>query len=383
MDAREARAWLTLLLAPGIGPSAGMRLLSQHGDAVRALDAGSGAWRAAGIPDPLHEGLRRPDAQRLDAALRWLEGGDDRQLLPISDARYPSRLIEAGRPPLALFCTGDPAWLARPQIAIVGSRAASPQGLRDAADFAVALGQAGLVVTSGLALGIDGAAHRACADAGLPGVAVCGTGPDRVYPARHRELAHRIAAHGVLVTEFPPGTPALPEHFPRRNRIIAGLSLGVLVVEASVRSGSLITARLAAEQGREVFAVPGSIHHSGARGCHALIRDGATLTEGAADVLRVIGPQRTDAPGTAELATLAPLDPTTAPRLSAAAGATLAALGDAPTAFDTLLTRSGLSVEALSTGLLELELAGLAASQPGGRFMRLHRGTRAAPIRQP
>jgi DNA processing protein len=374
MDARERRAWLTLLLAPGVGPTAGMRLLQAFGGAATALEAGRAAWRAAGVPDALHDGLRKPDAEAMRNAEAWLDGGDDRQLIALDDPRYPTRLIETARPPLALFCIGDPAALMRPQLAIVGSRRASAQGLIDAEAFSGALAQAGLCITSGLAQGIDGAAHAAAIDAGGQTIAVCGTGPDRVYPARHRDLAHRIASAGALVTEFPPGTPPLPEHFPRRNRIIAGLSLGVLVIEAAARSGSLITARLAGEQNRDVFAIPGSIHYPGARGCHALIRDGATLVETARDVLVVLAPHLEAPPGDGKLATLAETRPTPAmPRLSAVAGSTLSALGDAPVAFDALLSRSGLSVDQLSTGLLELELAGVIASQPGGTFMRLHR----------
>lgn len=367
-DGADREAWLTLLLAPGVGPVTGMRLLEQHGSAAAALDAGPGAWRAAGLPDALHDALRRPAPDALDTCRRWLDG-ERRALVTIDDARYPQRLLQTGCPPLALYCLGDPSLLAQEQIAIVGARSASAQGLEDARAFASELARAGLCVTSGMASGIDGAAHAAALDAGGATIAVAGTGPDRVYPARHRALAHRIGDHGLLVSEFPPGTGARPGHFPRRNRIIAGLALGVLVVEAAARSGSLITAKLAAEYGREVLAVPGSIHRPLARGCNALIREGAQLAETVQDVLRALG---RSTGGSA--ATLGPVTSSGAsPALSANAALTLDAVHDAGSAFDQLVARTGLDVQALSSALLELEIAGLVASEPGGSFSRLAR----------
>jgi len=361
-------AWLTLLIAPGVGPVNGMRLLNAYGSARAALEAGPSGWKRAGVPEALHEALRHPDDQALANCQRWLDA-PDRDLITIDDARYPARLVHCGRPPLALFCLGNTALLGRDQLAMVGARSASRQGLENARTFAGELAASGLCITSGLASGIDGAAHEAALDAGGTTIAVAGTGPDRVYPARHRALAHRIGEQGLLVTEFTPGTGAQAQHFPRRNRIIAGLSLGVLVVEAARRSGSLITARLAAENGRDVFAIPGSIHHPQARGCHALIREGALLVETVQDVLFALGRDTGQAPDTLPDVT----KPHASSALSGAAATTLSAVGDHATAFDQLVARTGLDIQALSSALLELELAGLVASEPGGTFARLSR----------
>ena len=228
--------------------------------------------------------------QDLEADLQWLQS-PAHDLITATDPRYPERLGQLPGAPLALFTRGDPELLGRPQIAIVGARSATPQGLENAQAFAAELCRRGLVVTSGLALGVDAAAHRGALAAGGLTIAACATGLDRVYPARHRDLAHQIIEEGLLVSEFPTGVTARAESFPRRNRIISGLSLGVLVVEAANPSGSLVTARHAAEQGRELFAIPGSIHNPMARGCHRLIRDGAKLVETAADILEEIAPQ--------------------------------------------------------------------------------------------
>lgn len=360
-------AWLTLLLAPGIGPAAGMRLIEGFGDAEAALAAGPTGWRAAGINEALHDALRAPDPEALAACQRWLDSADNHALITLDDPRYPLRLLETGRPPLALFCRGDAALLGRDQLAIVGARSASRQGLEDARSFAGALARQGLVITSGMASGIDGAAHNGALEADGATIAVAGTGPDRIYPARHRQLAHRISAQGLIVSEFPPGTGAQPQHFPRRNRIIAGLSLGTLVVEAAQKSGSLITARLAAEFGREVFAMPGSVHKPTARGCHALIREGAQLVETVQEILAALGrgPPADTLPIVSE--------PEINAGLSASARRVLTAVDDSSTAFDQLVARSGLDVATLSSALLELEIAGLVASEPGGSFARLGR----------
>jgi DNA processing protein len=317
------------------------------------------------LPADVCEALNKPDWDAVDADLRWLETPQS-AFIPRGDSRYPARLLEIPQAPLALFCLGDVALLNMAQIAIVGARSASPQGLDNAREFAAALAQRGLVVSSGLAMGIDGAAHRGVLDADGLTLAVCGNGLDRVYPARHRDLARAIAAKGLLVSEFSPGTPPKAENFPRRNRIISGMSLGVLVVEAARASGSLITARLAAEQGREVFAIPGSIHNPMARGCPVLIRQGAKLVENIDDILEDIAPQLS-----AILAAARPDVPTddNSPR-----GLLLAALGDDPISFDSLAARSGLGAAELNGLLLELELNGDVASVDGGLFMR--RGSR-------
>ncbi len=275
----------------------------------------------------------------------------DVSVLTLASAAYPALLRQIPRPPLLLVVRGDPRALAMPQLAIVGSRNASHGGRETAAEFAAALAAAGLVVTSGLALGVDGAAHTGCLDAGGVTIGVAATGPERVYPASHAGLARRIAADGgAVATEFLPGDAPRPHHFPRRNRIIAGLSLGTLVVEAAVRSGSLITARHALEQGREVFAIPGSIHNPAARGCHRLIRDGAKLVECVDDILE-------------ELSWAPPLAARMAecgePRPAAAgenASRVLAAVDHGPTDFDTVVRRTGLEAGVVSAVLLDLEM---------------------------
>ncbi len=364
MDSAELRATLRLIRAPGVGPVLGARLLENFGSAQSALDAGSGAWQKAGIPQSLHEGLSKPNEKFLADDLRWLEG-EHRGLLMLGDERYPERLKEISAPPLALFYQGDVAVLAEPQLAIVGARASTPQGLESAKGFAAELVKCGLTVTSGLALGIDGAAHRGALEAGGKTIAVCATGLDRVYPARHRTLAHEIAANGVLVSEFPPGTPPLPEHFPRRNRVISGLSLGVLVVEAAPESGSLITARLALEQGREVFAVPGSIHAPTSRGCHALIRQGAKLTETIHDILEELHGFVHDE------AAFADTKASPQPKLEPMQQRVLDALGFDAASFDTLVERTSLPLENLSSALLALELQGWIGVLPGGNYQRV------------
>jgi DNA processing protein len=356
--------WLALVRAPGIGPATALRLLARFGDPERLVAAGRAGWAEAGLPAALQEGLARPDEAGIERDLQWLSG-DDRHLLTWNDARYPPLLREIAQPPAALFCRGNPEVLSARQLAIVGARASTPQGAETARGFAAELARCGLAVTSGLAQGIDGAAHRGALDAGGITVAVCGTGLDRVFPARHRELAHEIAAHGALVSEFPTGTPPLADHFPRRNRIISGLSLGVLVVEAAPRSGSLITARLALEQGREVFAVPGSIHSPMSRGPHALLRQGAKLTESVPDILEELAAQlgeHFEAPARDDVLRGA-LDPQRR--------RVLEAVGFEPTAFDHLVERLGMPVDALSAALLTLELDGRIAVAAGGAYQRL------------
>lgn len=358
MKAHELRAWLALIRAPGIGPVTAGRLLAQFGDASTVLAAGPAAWRRAGLEERLFAGLQRPDEDGIARDLAWLDGAQ-RSLVVRGDARYPQRLLEIPQAPLALFCQGDAELLALPQIAIVGSRSASPQGLDNASAFAEALAARGLTVTSGLALGIDGAAHRGALKARGLSIAVCATGLDRVYPARHRALAHElVAGGGLLVSEYPVGVQALAENFPKRNRIISGLALGVLVVEAARESGSLITARQASEQGREVFAIPGSIHNPMARGCHRLIRQGAKLVESVDDILEELGPQIAGLLRAAVPAPQAPPDPL------------LEAIGDAPCTLDELLARTGLDMPGLSAALLDAELAGRVAVTADGRYMR-------------
>ena len=371
VDAQALRPWLVLCRAPRVGSAAIRHLLDRFPSAHDAVSASRAALAAAGLDAAQIEAVQRPDADALAHDLDWL-AAPGRRLLTWRDDDYPATLREIAQPPAVLFVQGDADWLAVPQIAIVGSRHASPQGLENAQAFAGELARRGLAVTSGLALGIDGAAHRGALVAGGGTVAVCGTGLDRVYPARHKALAHDIAASGALVSEFPPGVAALAENFPRRNRIISGLSIGVLVVEAARESGSLITARLALEQGREVFAIPGSIHNPMARGCHALIRQGAKLVETVDDILVEIGPLL----GTRR-ATLLPAAATAAPAVSDTGDemerALLQAMGDETVAVDTLAARVQAPVGELQAALTRLELAGAVAGVPVGRYQRLAR----------
>ena len=331
-----------------------------------ALDARAPAW------------LEQPDEARIATDLAWLAEPGHR-LLRFTDADFPPQLETIAQPPAALFVSGDASLLLRPQVAMVGARSASVAGRANARAFARTLAMAGFVVTSGLADGIDGAAHEAALEAGQPTVAVIGTGPDLVYPRKHRDLSARVEAHGALVSEFLPGTAARTDHFPRRNRIISGLSLGTVVIEAGLQSGSLITARLAGEQGREVFAVPGSIHNPLARGCHRLIREGARLVESASEIAESLAPAAR-ALGV-ELAQR--LDQSTADRRERGQTATsgwridpeyqrlLDVLGHDQVALDELAARTGQTAAALSSMLLMLELEGCVEGLPGGRYQRL------------
>lgn len=377
---------LALLRAPGVGSATFHHLLERFGSARALFEcrAGerSGAVLNMGLSAATLAYLNQPDWDAVQKDLAWL-AGPDRHALTLSDARYPPLLRETGGAPPLLFVHGDAELLARAQIAIVGSRNPTPQGAQTAAEFAQHLAACGLVITSGLALGIDAAAHRGALQAGGYTVAVVGTGLDRVYPARHRALAHEIAGRGALVSEFPIGTPALPDNFPRRNRIISGLALGTLVVEAAARSGSLITARLAAEQGREVFAIPGSIHNPLARGCHKLIRDGAKLVETARDVLEELGEEpKVELKGplaghnAMALAANSLHQEHGAPseRLSREALKVLECLSFDHVSTDILIERSGLTPETVSSMLLVLELQGYVAPVAGGLYTRVKKG---------
>lgn len=316
-----------------------------------------------GDATPVDHILTGPQAADFEVERRWLDDPDN-HLLVISDPAYPPLLREIADAPSLLFVRGALACLAQPQLAIVGSRNPTHGGCDTARAFSDALARAGLAVTSGLAIGIDACAHEAALDTGGVTVAVTGTGLDRVYPAAHRELAHRIAARGALVSEFALGTPPRRENFPRRNRLISGQSLGVLVVEAALQSGSLITARLAAEQGREVFAIPGSIHSPLARGCHALIRQGAKLVETAQDVLEELGPLA------GALASPGATAARSEVRIESAESEFLSLMGHDPVSIDVLAGRSGLTAGAVSSMLLHMELRGLVEARPGGKYQR-------------
>lgn len=362
MTEPESRAWLTLLRTPASRDNL-RAALQTAGSAEAVLTSGSRLLARLGLDDEAREWLAGPDAARIDADLEWLEQPDCHLLTPDNPA-WPPQLTEIPDPPLALFVRGNSTLLAEPQLAIVGSRNPTPTGDETAVDFARQLARSGLVITSGLALGIDGASHRGALKANGATIAVCGTGLDRIYPARHRTLGHEVATRGALVSEYPLGAGPLKRHFPERNRLVSGLSLGVLVVEAAHRSGSLISARLASEQGREVFAIPGSIHNPLARGCHRLIRDGAKLVEQAADILEELAPQLRLASDDTSVADFG--QPT-----DVGENRVLKYIDYAPTSVDCVVERTGLTPAAVSAMLLTLELQGSIAAAPGGGYMRM------------
>lgn len=365
MGRDELAGWLRLALTHELPGAAARRLLASFGlpEAIFQQDL---ATLAQVVDRSQAQALAQEPAgfqDQLAATLSWLHRDPSHQVLTLGDPDYPAALLAIEDPPLLLYRLGLAGAMPQRALAMVGSRNPTPQGLQDARGFARAFAEAGVTVVSGLALGIDGAAHEGALDGAAPGavatIAVVGTGLDRVYPKRHLALAHRIAERGMIVSEYPLGSPPLQHHFPRRNRLIAALSQGTLVVEAAVQSGSLITARLAAEQGREVFAIPGSIHAPQSRGCHALLRQGAKLVESAQDVLE-------------DLRFVLPAAP--APQADEAPEGEhplLAALGHAPMGLDALIARTGIPAPLLQAQLLELELAGQVARLPGGLFQRL------------
>jgi DNA processing protein len=361
IDAR-VEAWASLQLIPGLSSRALVALLKAFGGPAEVLAASRASLKpsvGAELASAIVQGAA-PD--ELSRSLAWLaEPGH--ALLAWDDAAYPSALLTIGDPPPVLHYAGKLELLNRPALAIVGSRNATPQGRENAQAFAAALSAAGLTIVSGLAQGIDAAAHRGGLAGAGNSVAVVGTGIDRIYPAANKALAHRLAEEGGLLSQFTLGTPPLPGNFPRRNRVISGLVRGVLVVEATPNSGSLITARFAAEQGREVFAIPGSIHSPFSKGCHRLIKEGAKLVETAQDVLEELG--LTPAGASARALT------SSAPVAAGDAARVLAALGHDPVDVDLLAERTGLDASAIAVALVELELAGQVAPLPGGAFQRV------------
>ena len=348
--------WATLALTPGIGPQRFLQLIARFGQASAAVRAADGQLRDI-LDSKTLAALRSGDgAQAAENALTWAEA-EDCHLVTLNDADYPCQLAEAGAAPALLFARGKRQLLSRPMLAIVGSRNATPQGKDNARDFAQRLAAQGYTIVSGLAGGIDAAAHEGALGEAASTIAVIGTGIDRVYPARNRDLAHRIAGQGLLLSEFALGTPPMASHFPQRNRIIAGLARGCIVVEATLQSGSLITARLALEYGRDVMAIPGSIHNPQARGCHRLIRDGARLIESVDDILDETGRPAMILPEAAESP-----DNQAHPLLDA--------MGFDPVDADTLASRLKLTTGELYAMLLELELSGQIDSLDGGRYQR-------------
>lgn len=369
-------AWLMLMRAPGIGSITMQKLLAFFKTPQAIIAADRDTRQACGLlPAAALDYLDAPDRQAIDRDLQWLQQADC-HILTWHDAHYPALLLEIPDPPPLLFVRGDLSCLNLPQLAIVGSRNPTPTGSETTLQFARQLAEMGLIVTSGLALGIDAAAHRGALMGGGQTIAVTGTGADRIYPSRHRHLAHEIVARGAVISEFPLGTPPLPQHFPRRNRIISGLSLGTLVTEATLRSGSLITAKLATDQGREVFAIPGSIHSPQARGCHELIRQGAKLVEEIYDIISELGcllesqsfrqdvpPLESDSRQGREGQNQASLDQHHQMVLNM--------IGFDPTSMDALIERTRLTADTLSATLLTLELAGQIAAVAGGCYIRL------------
>ncbi|MFT5589812.1 MAG: DNA processing protein [Bradyrhizobium sp.] len=363
IDPLEVASWIRLEQTPGVGNVTARLLLTQFGLPENIFAAGHAALSAV-VGNPLACALTAPLTARsrhlIDQTLLWLQ--DSRHhFLTLADPRYPQALLEISDPPVVLYVKGHLALMHAPAIAIVGSRNATAQGLLNAEQFAASLSQAGLVVVSGLAMGIDAAAHAGALRYPGSTIAVIGTGIDIIYPARNRALAAQIADAGCVVSEYALGTGALAANFPRRNRLISGLSRAVLVVEAAARSGSLITARVAVEQGRDVFAIPGSIHAPLSKGCHWLIKQGAKLVESARDVLEEIAP-----------AAPVPLSSSlTLPAPSAVLAALSSAVGFDPVDSDTLVARTGLDVATLSAQLLELELLGCLEVLPGGNYQRV------------
>jgi DNA processing protein len=396
MQPDALNAWLRLSITPGVGTTLGRKLLAAFGMPLAVFGQSQQALEQVVTPALAESLLRTPPElpELLAATLRWLDSPTsnpavERQLVTLGDALYPSALLQTEDPPLLLYLMGVSAiWSqyaaysianSMPNaIAIVGARNPTAQGVQNAHSFAKSFSEAGWTVVSGMALGIDAAAHMGALDGGSPTIAVVGTGLDRVYPKAHYELAHRICEAGIMLSEFPIGTPPLTHHFPRRNRVISALSQGTLVVEAAVRSGSLITARMANEQGKEVFAIPGSIHSPMARGCHALIRQGAKLVESPQDVLEELRPMHDKASDCTIKNTtkkIAINDTNQASRddlvLEFADHELLKILGYDPASLDALIARTGLAAPHLQAQLMALELEGHVTRLPGGLFARL------------
>ncbi len=355
----EVVTWLRLTLVEAVSPRAACALLSAFGEPARVLAASRRELAGIAGESAAAALIAGPEASQLDATLRWLEE-EDHHFVTLGDGCYPASLLEVGDPPPVLYVAGRVELLAGPAFAIVGSRNATAQGERDAGAFAESIAAAGLSIVSGLALGIDAAAHRGGLTQAASSLAVMATGPDIYYPRGNHALACHLARDGCLLSEFPLGAPPLRENFPRRNRLISGLSRGVLVVEAALKSGSLTTARLALEQGRDVFAIPGSIHSPLSKGCHRLIKQGAKLVESADDILDELGWK---APHCAR----SPV----ARRASRPEDPLLRAVGYAPMTLDQVAQRANLDVAAVSAGLSRLEMEGRVAALAGGLFQRL------------
>jgi DNA processing protein len=365
----DVAQWLGLNQTPGLGNAALCQMLTKFGSPAAIYNASISQLREvvdAEIARKISQGV---DIDAIKPTLDWLKK-DNAHIVTLADSEYPKKLLEINNPPAVLYAIGHLHWLNHPSIAMVGSRSATPQGEKNAENFAQSLCELGLCVVSGMALGIDGAAHRGALKANGATIAVVGTGLDIVYPARHRDLAHKITERGLIISEFPLGTPSKAQNFPRRNRLISGLSLGCLVVEANIDSGSLITARLATEQGREVFAIPGSIHSPVAKGCHRLIKQGAKLVENTLDILEEIkNLLPITKPSNSPNGLIGHIAESTAP--ASEGNTVLALMGFDAINFETMLTLSGLTTETLSAMLMVLELDGKITVLAGNKYQRL------------
>jgi DNA processing protein len=376
----QLREWLVLIRTPALGANRLRSLLQEFGDPEGVIAAAPKVLRKRGLSEASIEAIKRPNQAQIDSDQRWLDG-ENRYFITLDNPDYPPQLREIPTPPVALFVLGNPDVLWLPQVAIVGSRKPTQGGLANARSFAHTLASSGLSITSGLAHGIDGAAHKAALDGGGRTIAVAATGLDRVYPAQHRQLARQIAENGALVSEFPPGSEPLKQHFPSRNRVISGLSLATLVVEAGIKSGSLITAHLALNQARDVFAIPGSVRNPMARGCHQLIQQGAGLVESPEDLIAELASRTRELAGSLKLELSGQTAGIEASGVEAVENdpnvATddeyqrlLEAIGYDPITADALVESTGLTAEVVSSMLLILELSGLVETGPGGSYCR-------------
>ncbi len=367
IDETSLKSWLALSLVRGLGSEGARRLLMEFGSPEAVLAASTSSIKAVVKADIAAEIGKGVIDDAVAPALAWLEDGNN-HVVTLADSDYPQALLNIPDPPLLLYVKGRLDLLNRPALAMVGSRNATPQGINNAEAFAKSLSDAGLCIISGMAHGIDAASHRGALRGPGSSIAVVGTGLDKVYPAANRDLAHALAQQGALISEFPLATPPLAANFPRRNRLISGMSLGCLVVEASLQSGSLITARLALEQGRDVFAIPGSIHAPQSKGCHALLKQGAKLVETAQDVLEELGSLLVAPAQSAKPEGRA----SEAPYSDVPQSSLLKHLGFDPVDADTLSRRCGLTIAELSAMLLTLELSGRICVLPGGLYQRIH-----------
>ena len=359
--------WLALHRINGLGPIGYQKLLQKFGSPQDVFDGDQETLKQCGMREPVIKHIKQPDWKQVEADMLWLDKSGC-HLVTYYDSRYPALLKEIADPPMVLFVKGNIEALHTVQLGMIGTRNPDNGGKKTAIEFARGLAQSKISVTSGLALGIDSYSHQGALEGGGPTIAVTGSGLDMVYPARHRQLAEKISDNGALVSEFPPGTEPIPANFPRRNRIISGLSVGIMVIQAALRSGSLITAQHAAEQGREIFAVPGSIHNPLAKGCHALIKQGAKLVESIQDILEELKPLAT----VVLEKNISQESRTDQIDIGEDYKKLLQSMAYDPVSIDQLIEITGLTADTVSSMLLVLEVRGLVASQPGGIYMQIN-----------